>query len=190
MFTNTCTVPCSFFLGQDDILDLLSSSSSSGDSGSELSEHSDYEPATKHLNAASSSPPNNRKISAEKVKVKHIKGYNYGVPTSASVSMPKSRSSKSANRRSREERIKVCVRKRPMNRREKKVGENNIVVAESTTVLKVNEPKQAVDLRAYTLQVNIFLRFCFGHMKILPIPQTTGAEVNNCSRPPFPYSIC
>jgi hypothetical protein len=59
--------------------------------------------------------------------------------------------------RGAEERIQVCVRKRPRNKREIKNTDDDIVKAESTTTLTVNEPKSAVDLRAYTLQVNIIV---------------------------------
>lgn len=52
-----------------------------------------------------------------------------------------------------EDRIKVCVRKRPLSKREAKSGEEDMVQAASTTTLVVSEPKQAVDLTAYTRQV-------------------------------------
>ena len=52
-----------------------------------------------------------------------------------------------------EEKIKVCVRKRPLSGKEIKSGEEDMTKAVSTTTLTVSEPKQAVDLTAYTLQV-------------------------------------
>ena len=53
-----------------------------------------------------------------------------------------------------EDKIKVCVRKRPLSKRESRSGEEDMIQAASTTTLVVSEPKQAVDLTAYTLQVN------------------------------------
>lgn len=55
-----------------------------------------------------------------------------------------------------EDRIKVCVRKRPLSKREAKSGEEDMVQAASTTTLVVSEPKQAVDLTAYTRQVKYY----------------------------------
>ena len=52
-----------------------------------------------------------------------------------------------------EEKIKVCVRKRPLSGKEIRSGEDDMAQAVSTTTLTVSEPKQAVDLTAYTLQV-------------------------------------
>ena len=52
-----------------------------------------------------------------------------------------------------EEKIKVCVRKRPLSGKDIKSGEEDMTKAVSTTTLTVSEPKQAVDLTAYTLQV-------------------------------------
>ena len=56
-----------------------------------------------------------------------------------------------------EEKIKVCVRKRPLSRREIKSGEEDMARAISTTTITISEPKQAVDLTAYTLQVCILI---------------------------------
>ncbi|XP_052102725.1 uncharacterized protein LOC127736191 [Mytilus californianus] len=134
-----------------ELLRLLASSES--DSSSDSSDHSDYEPATKHLNAASS-PPRVRRSVVNRIKQK---GYNYGVPSNApnTPTNSKSRSRTSHSRTSHSsaiERIKVCVRKRPRNKREIKNTDDDIAKAESDTTLTVNEPKSAVDLRAYTLQ--------------------------------------
>ena len=54
-----------------------------------------------------------------------------------------------------EEKIKVCVRKRPLSRREVKSGEEDMARAVSTTTMTISEPKQAVDLTAYTLKVDV-----------------------------------
>lgn len=136
--------PSGSHLSQAELRQLLESSDS--DSSSESSDHSDYEPATKHLNAASS-PQRVRRSVVSRIKPK---GYNYGVPSSAS-STPTS--SRARSRTTGEERIKVCVRKRPRNKREIKNTDDDVVQTESDSTLIVNEPKAAVDLRAYTLQV-------------------------------------
>ncbi|XP_062577670.1 uncharacterized protein LOC134239507 [Saccostrea cucullata] len=121
-------------------------SESEEESESESSDPSDYEPASKHLNPASSVV---RKRAVNR-RVKQ-KGYNYGVPTTVNSSIRSSKSS-TGKHGGGDEKIKVCVRKRPLNKKEIKSGEADIVSAESTTTLTVNEPKLAVDLTPHTLQ--------------------------------------
>lgn len=135
-----------------DVLDLLSSTDED-ESDTDSSEHSDYEPATKHINAASSTPPPNRKMVVNRIKQK---GYNYGVPKSsnvASTSRSRSKPISASRQATGDERIRVCVRKRPLNKKEIKSGEEDIARVESTAAICVNEPKLAVDLTAYTLEV-------------------------------------
>ncbi|XP_060072223.1 uncharacterized protein LOC132552097 [Ylistrum balloti] len=138
------------FLSRADLSDL---GSSSDESSSEGSTHSDYEPAKKHLNAASVSPPPPR---VRKTAISRVRqsGYNYGVPKAGSIaqSVSKSKARGAEGGLLGDERIRVCVRKRPMNKREIKNKEVDVCKAESTTTLTVNEPKQAVDLTAYTLE--------------------------------------
>lgn len=50
-----------------------------------------------------------------------------------------------------DEKIKVCVRKRFLNKKEIKCGESDIVVVVSIITLVVNELKVAVDLILYIL---------------------------------------
>uniref|UniRef100_A0A2C9JU95 Kinesin motor domain-containing protein n=1 Tax=Biomphalaria glabrata TaxID=6526 RepID=A0A2C9JU95_BIOGL len=86
----------------------------------------------------------------ERVKHSKSKGYNYGVHK---INTPtKSKAKSGAQRHTADEKIKVCVRKRPLTKRELKAREEDIVNVESTNTLAVNEPKLAVDLKAYTLQ--------------------------------------
>ncbi|XP_059171557.1 mucin-5AC-like isoform X2 [Physella acuta] len=87
----------------------------------------------------------------ERIKHSKMKSYNYGVHK---VSAPtKSKTPKlGANRFVGEEKIKVCVRKRPLTKKEQKGKEEDIVTVESTNMLVINEPKLAVDLTAFTLQ--------------------------------------
>ncbi|XP_052791398.1 uncharacterized protein LOC128225569 [Mya arenaria] len=123
---------------------------STDSSTAESEEHSDYEPAVKHSVTTSvrELPGKVRKVPVEKVK--HGAGYNYGVPGgSSTTARPKSRPGSS---RLNVDRIKVCVRKRPLSKREVRSGEEDMVHAGSTTTIVVSEPKQAVDLTAYTLK--------------------------------------
>lgn len=130
----------------------LGFSSSDEESEADSSDQSDYEPASKHLNPASP-------VVRKRAKNRRVKqtGYNYGVPTNVSSSVRSSRSS-SAKLGGGDEKIKVCVRKRPLNKKEIKCGESDIVAAVSTTTLVVNEPKVAVDLTPHTLQVSYLIR--------------------------------
>lgn len=130
----------------------LGFSSSDEESEADSSDQSDYEPASKHLNPASP-------VVRKRAKNRRVKqtGYNYGVPTNVSSSVRSSRSS-SAKHGGGDEKIKVCVRKRPSNKKEIKCGESDIVAAVSTTTLVVNEPKVAVDLTPHTLQVSYLIR--------------------------------
>ncbi|XP_030832800.1 kinesin-like protein NACK1 isoform X2 [Strongylocentrotus purpuratus] len=82
-------------------------------------------------------------------------GYNYGVPSaspttqyklksgmkSATVSTPHSRNGVTAD-----EKIKVCVRKRPMNQKEWRAGEGDAVSIEGSNTALVKERKLTVDL--------------------------------------------
>jgi hypothetical protein len=138
-----------------ELLQLLDESSSE-ETSAESSEHSDYEPASKHINTA---PVNTSQAGAPKVtkapveKVKHTKGYNYGVPTSAHGAGAKPKQKPGSYRTPGDEKIKVCVRKRPLSKKERRT-DKDIITADSTTTIKLLEPKFAVDLTAYTLQVN------------------------------------
>lgn len=59
------------------------------------------------------------------------------------------------------EKIRVCVRKRPLGIREVRRGEINIITVEDKETLLVHEKKEAVDLTQYILQVRYFV-FVFG----------------------------
>lgn len=93
-----------------------------------------------------------RMSAVERAKPTKSKGYNYGVPSSKDTSRSKVKSSQKPSRG--DERIRVCVRKRPLNRREIKSSDADVVDAESTTTVVVKEPKVAVDLTAFTLKVS------------------------------------
>ncbi|GFR69175.1 kinesin-like protein [Elysia marginata] len=138
-----------------DMLQFMSDSSGSEDVAADNSDEETPQPQLQmaHRNVASSHGVRSsisRASGSERVKPK---GYNYGVHKVATPS--KTRSSRSvAHRgpRDRDDKIKVCVRKRPLTRREHRAKDEDIVAVESTTTLIVNEPKLAVDLKAYTLQ--------------------------------------
>lgn len=104
----------------------------------------------------------------ERIKHSKMKSYNYGVHK---VSAPtKSKTQKlGANRFVGEEKIKVCVRKRPLTKKEQKGKEEDIVTVESTNMLVINEPKLAVDLTAYTLQVLVCLSSSTTHILFLSV---------------------
>lgn len=55
------------------------------------------------------------------------------------------------------DKIRVCVRKRPLGLREGRRGEVNIITVEDKETLLLHEKKEAVDLTQYILQVAIFV---------------------------------
>uniref|UniRef100_A0A8C6C2Z8 Kinesin family member 24 n=1 Tax=Monodon monoceros TaxID=40151 RepID=A0A8C6C2Z8_MONMO len=82
-------------------------------------------------------------------RVSHISGYNYGIPHSY-ISQ---NTSEKENPWNEMEKIRVCVRKRPLGMREVRRGEINIITVEDKETLLVHEKKEAVDLTQYILQV-------------------------------------
>ncbi|XP_019640476.1 PREDICTED: kinesin-like protein KIF24 [Branchiostoma belcheri] len=103
-------------------------------------------------------PPRPRQPYLEKVQ--HDSGYDYGVPAQAQVRSPKR--SLSYGSEDGGERIRVCVRKRPMNKREKKAGQADIVQVQGKKTVLVNEAKVAVDLTKYTQQHEFIFDEAFG----------------------------
>lgn len=51
------------------------------------------------------------------------------------------------------DKIRVCVRKRPLGPREERRGEVNIITVKDKETLLLHEKKEAVDLTQYILQV-------------------------------------
>uniref|UniRef100_A0A8C0C6P5 Kinesin family member 24 n=1 Tax=Balaenoptera musculus TaxID=9771 RepID=A0A8C0C6P5_BALMU len=82
-------------------------------------------------------------------RVSHVSGYNYGIPHSYISQNP----SEKENPWTEMEKIRVCVRKRPLGMREVRRGEINIITVEDKETLLVHEKKEAVDLTQYILQV-------------------------------------
>uniref|UniRef100_A0A8C8S6J2 Kinesin-like protein KIF24 n=1 Tax=Pelusios castaneus TaxID=367368 RepID=A0A8C8S6J2_9SAUR len=91
-------------------------------------------------------------------RVTHISGYNYGLPHSSIRSntfekeMPWTETDK----------IRVCVRKRPLGLREERRGEVNIITVEDKETLLLHEKKEAVDLTQYILQHVFYFDEVFG----------------------------
>uniref|UniRef100_A0A8D2JPM1 Kinesin family member 24 n=1 Tax=Sciurus vulgaris TaxID=55149 RepID=A0A8D2JPM1_SCIVU len=82
-------------------------------------------------------------------RVSHVSGYNYGIPRSCI----RQNTLEKENPWTELEKIRVCVRKRPLGIREVRRGEINIITIEDKETLLVHEKKEAVDLTQYILQV-------------------------------------
>ncbi|KFP49991.1 Kinesin-like KIF24, partial [Cathartes aura] len=82
-------------------------------------------------------------------RITHISGYNYGLPHSCI----RSSTSEKEIPWTESEKIRVCVRKRPLGLREERRGEVNIITVKDKETLLLHEKKEAVDLTQYILQV-------------------------------------
>ncbi|XP_043858926.1 kinesin-like protein KIF24 [Dromiciops gliroides] len=91
-------------------------------------------------------------------RVTHISGYNYGVPHS----YVRENISEKDDVWTETEKIRVCVRKRPLGMREERRGEMNIITVEDKETLLVYEKKEAVDLTQYILQHVFYFDEVFG----------------------------
>ncbi|KAM4876675.1 kinesin-like protein KIF24 [Thomomys bottae] len=89
-------------------------------------------------------------------KVSHGSGYNYGIPHSYI------RQNTTENSWTEMEKIRVCVRKRPLSLKEVRRGEINIITVEDKETLLVHEKKEAVDLTQYILQHVFYFDEVFG----------------------------
>ncbi|NXO45075.1 KIF24 protein, partial [Locustella ochotensis] len=81
-------------------------------------------------------------------RVTHISGYNYGLPHSCI----RSNTCNKETPWTESEKIRVCVRKRPLCLREMRRGEVNIIRVKDKETLFLHEKKEAVDLTQYILQ--------------------------------------
>ncbi|KAK2837212.1 hypothetical protein Q5P01_014424 [Channa striata] len=84
---------------------------------------------------------------------KRTAGYNYGLPNS-SPSLNKTRAG--------DQRIIVCVRKRPLTHADSRKGETDVVTTLGAECVIVNESKEAVDLTHYILQHRFYFDHVFG----------------------------
>ncbi|XP_006863220.1 PREDICTED: kinesin-like protein KIF24 [Chrysochloris asiatica] len=91
-------------------------------------------------------------------KVSNVSGYNYGIPHSCI----RQNISEKENPWTEMEKIRVCVRKRPLGMRELRRGEINIITVEGKETLLVHEKKEAVDLTQYILQHVFYFDEVFG----------------------------
>uniref|UniRef100_A0A8D2DGW7 Kinesin-like protein KIF24 n=1 Tax=Sciurus vulgaris TaxID=55149 RepID=A0A8D2DGW7_SCIVU len=91
-------------------------------------------------------------------RVSHVSGYNYGIPRSCI----RQNTLEKENPWTELEKIRVCVRKRPLGIREVRRGEINIITIEDKETLLVHEKKEAVDLTQYILQHVFYFDEVFG----------------------------
>ncbi|NXU18424.1 KIF24 protein, partial [Pardalotus punctatus] len=81
-------------------------------------------------------------------QVTHISGYNYGLPHSCI----RSNTSDKETPWTESEKIRVCVRKRPLCLWEKRRGEVDIITVKDKETILLHEKKETVDLTPYILQ--------------------------------------
>ncbi|NXK64548.1 KIF24 protein, partial [Sylvietta virens] len=91
-------------------------------------------------------------------RVTHISGYNYGLPHSCI----RSNTFDKETPWTESEKIRVCVRKRPLCLREVRRGEVNIITLKDKETLLLHEKKEAVDLTQYILQHVFYFDEVFG----------------------------
>ncbi|XP_059690205.1 kinesin-like protein KIF24 [Gavia stellata] len=91
-------------------------------------------------------------------RITHISGYNYGLPHSCN----RSSTSEKESPWTESEKIRVCVRKRPLGLREERRGEVNIITVKDKETLLLHEKKEAVDLTQYILQHVFYFDEVFG----------------------------
>ncbi|NXO29477.1 KIF24 protein, partial [Cisticola juncidis] len=91
-------------------------------------------------------------------RVTHVSGYNYGLPHSCI----RSNTFDKETPWTESEKIRVCVRKRPLCLREVRRGEVNIITVKDKETLLLHEKKEAVDLTQYILQHVFYFDEVFG----------------------------
>ncbi|KAM4850131.1 kinesin-like protein KIF24 [Urocitellus parryii] len=91
-------------------------------------------------------------------RVSHVSGYNYGIPRSCI----RQNTLEKENPWTEVEKIRVCVRKRPLSIKEVRRGEINIIIVEDKETLLVHEKKEALDLTQYILQHVFYFDEVFG----------------------------
>ncbi|XP_071339147.1 kinesin-like protein KIF24 isoform X2 [Trachinotus anak] len=85
---------------------------------------------------------------------KRTAGYNYGLPQSSPPASNKKQEG--------QQRISVCVRKRPLTHAESRRGEADVVTTSGGECVIVHESKEAVDLTQYILQHRFYFDKVFG----------------------------
>ncbi|KAG9467391.1 hypothetical protein GDO78_015033 [Eleutherodactylus coqui] len=81
-------------------------------------------------------------------RVVHVSGYNYGVPQTCIRPSCTDKDGPWTD----SDKIRVCVRKRPLSLREERRGEVSVVTVEDKETIAVYERKEAVNLKEYILQ--------------------------------------
>ncbi|XP_034758401.2 kinesin-like protein KIF24 [Acipenser ruthenus] len=85
-------------------------------------------------------------VHLERVACSSTSGYNYGVTHSTT------RKTSWERGQAESDRIRVCVRKRPLGMREERRGEADVVSTRDSGTVLIQEKKEAVDLTQYILQ--------------------------------------
>ncbi|XP_018424545.1 PREDICTED: kinesin-like protein KIF24 [Nanorana parkeri] len=94
-------------------------------------------------------PPGSRDSEAPVIRrVMHVSGYNYGVPQPCM----RPGSAEKEGPWTDTDKIRVCVRKRPLGLREERRGEMSVVNVEGPETVVIYERKEAVNLKEYILQ--------------------------------------
>ncbi|NXC14162.1 KIF24 protein, partial [Corythaeola cristata] len=91
-------------------------------------------------------------------RITHTSGYNYGLPHSCI----RPSTSEKETPWTDSEKIRVCVRKRPLGLKEERRGEVNIITVKDKETLLLHEKKEAVDLTQYILQHVFYFDEVFG----------------------------
>ncbi|XP_040277118.1 kinesin-like protein KIF24 isoform X2 [Bufo bufo] len=81
-------------------------------------------------------------------RVMHLSGYNYGVPQT----YVRPSCTEKDGTWTDSDKIRVCVRKRPLGLREERRGEVSVVTVEDKETIAIYEKKEAVNLKEYILQ--------------------------------------
>ncbi|XP_003226423.1 kinesin-like protein KIF24 isoform X2 [Anolis carolinensis] len=125
----------------------------------ESSMWTEYKVGVPVISSSSDIAPLSGEIEAPFVqRIAHVSGYNYGVPHSCTRSV----SSEKEAPWTETDKIRVCVRKRPLGLREERRGEVNIITVEDKDTLLLHEKKEAVDLTQYILQHAFYFDEVFG----------------------------
>ena len=110
-----------------------------------------------------------------------LSGYNYGLPN---VSTKPPGGATNATGKS-VERIKVCVRKRPLLAREVKQAEVDIVDMKDAHIVSVEEMKLAVDLTKFLQKVSVIVSLVRVNNIESNIPENSTLIEMNCSLSSF-----
>ena len=117
---------------------------------------SDSEIIDEDLPDSSSNPADVTGFGAPKLKSSVVevidykqKGYNYGIPGQKVTTPSRKQVIRNFGANLDTSKIKVCVRKRPLLKKEVKTGENDVIGTEGQSTVVLNESKVAVDLTEF-----------------------------------------